>query len=274
MSFISKLKSKFQSVIKSDKFSYIEKELYNGKFNRANELLDEMDKSNLNFDEDIIKYNILKGYALSNSGSPAKGLELLDEIIEKYSNIENKSLLSEVYVAKAYFLFDLNKLPESSEFLEKGTQLFSENNVLNKKESEELFGKIHYLKGRILRKKNDIPNSLEELSKSLEFRKNSDNHDGLGDIYAELGILYFMTQNPDKSIESLLKGIEIFKQINSKTKLLKAYNNIGLIYSNLQQQDKTIEYYLLSSKLLEEFGDQFKPQLGVNMINIGKYYRD
>jgi tetratricopeptide (TPR) repeat protein len=273
MSFISKIKNKFQTTSKQTKLSQVQKEIYKGNFSRAKEYLEEFEKLPDNSEEDIIISQIFDIYITTNQGNPAKGLEIADKVITNFES-ENSLLLIESYVAKAYALFDLNKLPECSEALESGKSKLKNQTMSNRDDLKELNGKIHYLQARIFRKNKDIVKSLEELNKALNYRKDLENLDGLGDIYAELGLLNFMMGNPDSAISSLLEGIEIFKKLNSKTKLLKAYNNIGLIYSNLQNVDKSLEYYLLSLKILEEFGDQFKPNLGILSLNIGVFYID
>ena len=274
MSFISKIKDKLQTSGKASKFNNVEKEIFNGNFSKALSLLEEIEKNPNNTEEEIIECQEIKAYGLTNNGNPPGALEIVDKLLENHSNLSNRVLLGKIYITQASILYDLNKIPESSDALEKGIEIIEKETSQDKNDFNEIRAKIHYLKGRIARKKNEIPTSLEELNKSLEFRSGTKNLDGLGDIYAELGILYFMTRNPDQSISSLLEAIAIFRRLNSKSKLLKAYNNIGMIYQRMQNPEKSLEFLLLSSKLLEEFGDQFKPQLCISSLNIGIIYID
>ena len=191
MSFISKLKVTFNSKFReSKKFSPVEKEIFNGNYIIAKELLDGLEKGGNFSERDKLKSKVLKAYILENLGDPKQSLEILQGNIDGYSNTENFLLLYDSYIAKAYCLFDLGNLTDSKDSIDKGLELVNSFPIRNKETSNEIYGKIHFLKSKILTKEGNFKESINEMNKSLTFRKYSENYEGLADIYAELGKLY------------------------------------------------------------------------------------
>lgn len=279
MNFISKLKNLFQFKKSESIFTNIEKEMYNGNYSKADELLENTIKSTNLVESEKFEYFIIKAYITENLGEPDKAEQEISQKIEEMEKLsENKSQLANLYIVKAYCLFDLGKIEESDSALQKGMELFNPT-IVNQK-TNELNGNIYFLKGKIYVRTGELEKSIEAYEKSLEFRKEIENYTAKADTFYDLGKLLSGLMNPEivdkeKAIDYLLKAIDLYKQLNNKAKLLGAYNNIGTIYSLiLHNKDKSLEYYLLSAKLLEGLGEKFIPQLGILSYNIGSLYMD
>lgn len=90
---------------------------------------------------------------------------------------------------------------------DKGIQAVGE--FLSKVKEHQLIGDAYYWRGLIYVQKNEFANAEQDLLKASGFKGTKITQ---GEIYLELGNLYFKKEQSDKAVETLKKGLQIAKK--------------------------------------------------------------
>ncbi len=175
-------------------------DLYNSKirillyFNQYNDVLTELENMLKLFPEKEIDIMIKKAYTLKKDKNVEDGLEIIEELIEKYP--KDNSLRN----YKAYWLSYLDKKQEALEILRE----------LVKKEPEKGIYRDTY--GEILIHFKEYEKAIQEFQKAIEI----DTNDWfIYQTYIKIGICYIALENIELAFQYLKKGKELTSKILS-----------------------------------------------------------
>jgi len=175
-------------------------DLYNSKirillyFNYYNDVLTELENMLKLFPEKEIDIMIKKAYTLKKDKNVEDGLEIIEELIEKYP--KDNSLRN----YKAYWLSYLDKKQEALEILRE----------LVKKEPEKGIYRDTY--GEILIHFKEYEKAIQEFQKAIEI----DSNDWfIYQTYIKIGICYIALENIELAFQYLKKGKELTSKILS-----------------------------------------------------------
>jgi Mn-dependent DtxR family transcriptional regulator len=175
-------------------------DLYNSKirillyFNQYNDVLTELENMLKLFPEKEIDIMIKKAYTLKKDKNVEDGLEIIEELIEKYP--KDNSLRN----YKAYWLSYLDKKQEALEILRE----------LVKKEPEKGIYRDTY--GEILIHFKEYEKAIQEFQKAIEI----DTNDWfIYQTYIKIGICYVALENIELAFQYLKKGKELTSKILS-----------------------------------------------------------
>ena len=175
-------------------------DLYNSKirillyFNQYNDIIMELENMMKLFPEKEIDIMIKKALTLKKDKNVERGLEIIEELIEKYP--KDNSLRN----YKAYWLSYLDKKQEALEILRE----------LVKKEPEN--GIYHDTYGEILIQFKEYEKAIKEFHKAIEI----DSNDWfIYQTYIKIGICYTALENFDLAIQNLKIGKELTNKIIS-----------------------------------------------------------
>ena len=175
------------------------------------------------FPEKEIDIMIKKAYTLKKDKNLETGLEIIEELLEKYPKDNT------LHSYKAYWLSYLGKEQEALKILR----------GLIEKEPEK--GIYHDTYGEILITFKEYEKAIEEFQRAIEI----DSNDWfIHQTYIKLGICYTALENIELAIENLKKGRELTNKIisdfESKNKWLEI---VDLFLAEIEEQ----RYLLLSN---------------------------
>ncbi|MFX1549177.1 MAG: hypothetical protein ACFFB9_02375 [Promethearchaeota archaeon] len=204
-------------------------ELYNSKirillyFNQYNDVLTVLEKMRELFPENEIDIMIKKAYTLKKDKKLEAGLEIVEELLEKYP--KDNSL----HNYKAYWLSYLGKRQEAVKILRGLT------------EREPQKGLYHDTFGEILITFKEYEKAIKEFQKAIDIDPNDW---FIHQTYIKIGICYVTLGNIELAIQNLEKGKEltskIMKDLESKNKWLAI---VDLFLAETEEQ----KYLLLSN---------------------------
>jgi tetratricopeptide (TPR) repeat protein len=163
---------------------------------------------------------IKKAYTLKNDKNLEEGLEIVEELLEKYP--KNDIL----YYYKAYWLSYLDKNQEALNILRS----------LVEKEPEK--GIYHDTLGEILITLKKYEKAIEEFQRAIEINSNDW---FIYQTYIKIGICYSAIEKYDLAIQNLNKGKEltnkIISDVESKNKWLAI---VGLFLAEIEEKSQLI----------------------------------
>ncbi len=202
-------RDKIKDIDKEIKINPNNYELYNSKirillyFNQYSEVLTVVEKMKELFPEREVDIMIKKAYTLKKDKNLEEGLEIIEELLEKYP--KNNTL----YNYKAYWLSYLGKNQEALIILR----------GLIEKEPEK--GIYHDTLGEILITLKEYEKAIEEFQRAIEI--NSDEW-FIHQTYIKIGICYIALENIELAVQNLKIGkkltSKIVSDIESKNKWL------------------------------------------------------
>ncbi|MFX1571465.1 MAG: tetratricopeptide repeat protein [Promethearchaeota archaeon] len=197
-------------------------ELYNSKlrtllyFNQYNDALMVLEKMIEEFPEQEMDIMIKKAYTLKRDKSLEAGLEIIEQLLEKYPNDTN------LFNYKAYWLSYLGKQQEAVDILQ------------NLTENEPKKGIYHDTYGEILISFKEYEKAIKEFQKAIEFEPTAWY---IHQTYIKLGICYTVLEDFELARRYLKKGKEltnkIISDLDSKNKWLPI---IDLFLAEIREQ--------------------------------------
>ncbi len=201
-------------------------ELYNSKiriliyFNQYNDALMVLEKMIEEFPEKEVDIMIKKAYTLKKDKNVETGLEIIEELLEKYPKDNT------LHNYKAYWLSYLGRKEEALAILR----------VLTENEPEK--GIYHDTYGEILISFKEYENAIEEFQKAIELEPNEWY---IHQTYIKLGICYTALENYELAIEYLKKGKEltnkIISDLDTKNKWLAI---VDLFLAEIEEQKQLL----------------------------------
>jgi len=220
----SQYEEKIKEIDKEIKVSPKNYELYNSKirillyFNQYNDVLTVLTKMRALFPENEIDIMIKKAYTLKKDKNLEAGLEIIEELLEKYP--EDNSL----HNYKAYWLSYLGKKQESLKILRE----------LVKSEPEK--GIYHDTYGELLITFKEYEKAIKEFKKAIEIEPNDW---FIHQTYIKIGICYNALENFELAVQNLKIGKELTSKIisdfESKNKWLAIAN---LFLAEIEEQEE------------------------------------
>jgi two-component system, NarL family, sensor kinase len=127
---------------------------------------------------------------------------------------------------------------------EEGLQLL-EKSIIPDHTLQEVKARLHYSLGDSFRKVRENVKALEHLEKSIGFRKETSNYQGLAESYLSAGICYYQDEISDiaKSGDYLLKSLALFEKLADVPNQAKCLLNIGNLYFHQQKSGIANTYY-------------------------------
>ncbi|MFW9969988.1 MAG: tetratricopeptide repeat protein, partial [Candidatus Odinarchaeota archaeon] len=175
-------------------------ELYNSKirillyFNQYNVVLTVLEKMRELFPEKEIDIMIKKAYTLKKEKNLEEGLEIIEELLEKYP--KDNSLNN----YKAYWLSYLGRKQEALKI------------IRNLIENDPEIGLYHDTYGEILITFKEYEKAIEEFQKAIEIDSNKW---FIHQTYIKIGICYSALENIELAIQNLKKGKELTSKLIS-----------------------------------------------------------
>ncbi|MFX1327274.1 MAG: tetratricopeptide repeat protein [Promethearchaeota archaeon] len=218
---------KIKEIDKEIKINPNNYELYNSKirillyFNQYSDVLMVLEKMKELFPEKEIDIMIKKAYTLKKDKNFKEGLEIIEELLEKYP--KNNTL----YNYKAYWLSYLGRNQEALKILR----------VLIEKEPEK--GIYHDTLGEILIILKEYKKAIEEFQKAIEIDSNAW---FIHQTYIKIGICYVALENIKLAVQNLKIGKKLTSNLisdfESKNKWLAI---IDLFLAEIEEQ-KNLQY--------------------------------
>ncbi|MBY9004974.1 MAG: hypothetical protein KGD73_13440 [Candidatus Lokiarchaeota archaeon] len=196
----SQYEEKIKEIDKEIKLNPSNYELYNSKlrillyFNQYGDVLMALEKMKLLFPEKEIDIMIKKAYTLKKEKKLEEGLEIIQQLLEKYPKDNN------LHYYKAYWLSYLGKKQESLKILR----------GLIEKEPEK--GIYHDTYGEILITFKEYEKAIEEFQRAIEIDANDW---FIHQTYIKIGICYTALENFELAVQHLKIGQELTKNIIS-----------------------------------------------------------
>lgn len=108
-------------------------------------------------------------------------------------------------------------------------------------------------------------------AESIEYTKKRGDDKGLGNIYFNMGTMYYMKGDPDNAIKWYLSSLEIREKISDSSGIAGSLNNIGGVYNMIGEYNKSIHYFEKSLEIKTAIGDNAGAARTVTNIGIISY---
>jgi len=216
-----------------------------------------------------IKYQILKSQILIEKGENEKGIELAEKAFKESKELDNQDLMIEADISKANALIGLGKLKECLAIVEINEKLLAVTTMRNKIIDLNRAA-LNRIKGKAIRRKGELDQALEYLSRSLSIYKNLNQKFEIAGLFNDIGIIHASKGELDLALEYLQQSLEGYEEVGNIQPAFKLFNNIGLIYSYKGEPDKALENYQKSLELSEKFGT--RQSAATLLYNIGLIY--
>ena len=116
-----------------------------------------------------------------------------------------------------------------------------------------------------------LEDALKEYAELLKIHTESDNKEGMGATYGNMGIVFQTQGDLQKSLEYYEKSLKIYDEIGNKEGMGAAYGNMGIVFQAQGDLQKSLEYYEKSLKMNEEIGS--KKGMGDDYGNMGNVFQ-
>lgn len=100
--------------------------------------------------------------------------------------------------------------------------------------------------------KNAYFEAQEKYEEALNLAIKIDNKKSIGIIYAKIGKLQYIIEEPDDAIRSLIKANEVQRFAKDDINLAETYKILGNVYTSKKQYQQALDYYKSSKTLFEQ----------------------
>lgn len=126
--------------------------------------------------------------------------------------------------------------------------------------------------GKAHRHANKYKAAADTLSLALNLARESENKRSEANILRELGVVTYITGNPEGALKYWQIALEAFEVINEKNLMATTLSHIGIYYKNMGRPEEGLKYY---SRALKIHRDVWKErEIGNDLNNIGNIYLD
>jgi serine/threonine protein kinase/tetratricopeptide (TPR) repeat protein len=208
----------------------------------------------------VIELTILKGKCLINTGSPAEGIFILNNMLKQ---VEEQAKREEILADIAAAEFDLSNFDKVTEIC--GSIIES------KTVSNEIRGKSFNLLGLVqLYRGNNIDSAVFNFESALGCYINAGLPVNVSGMQVNLGNIFFMKKNHAAAEAYWEKAKETNKTIGNLEQDAKLMLNYGNYYYDREDFEKAIENYKGANTILASLGD--KNGEGMVLVNLGEAY--
>ncbi|MEQ8238323.1 MAG: sensor histidine kinase [Cyclobacteriaceae bacterium] len=208
-----------------------------------------------------------KAWLLKNDKNFEASKSLLTEYVKKAEKIDFDAGLSDLYITYGSVFSNLSMYDSAMFYqklaLEKMTQL------------NDLNGKASVLNNLsiVYQKIGKFDLSKSALFESLEIRRKQGLNKEIGDIYLNLGNVFFYNGQIDSCIYSFIKALKIYEEEKLPNFQVYALTNLAYIYNDELGDPESAKKYLIKTLQIEE---KLKSKSVVisAMNGLGTYYKD
>jgi tetratricopeptide (TPR) repeat protein len=215
---------------------------------------------------DALAEAIRDTYALAND-NPTEALAGMDALLARVKagktldKLQRQMLVAYVHDAAGFANLELGKAETGLHLLVKASKIYEMlpdklpiiNNLLNQARAWML--------------RNDLKEAEIRLERALTLARDGNYGQLEADILYKLGVLYSLTERPDKALELFGKGVLLAQQINNPVTTALFLAQFGQIYLQKGELGKAEDYYDRSRTIFEEADEQDNLMLCYGQLN-------
>jgi tetratricopeptide (TPR) repeat protein len=257
------------------KLQLIENLIRHYQFQKAQEILQNIDPEDEILESEKAQYNILRSQIAYQNGEYQKAITYADIALQGIGNLKQDLRKVDAYLSKARALLWFDEYDQVKSNIDLAREIL--NAKLEYNEKEQGLRKLHL--ASILTDYYWTLGNFDELNNSgrdyLELSKTYGNTHDIASGYLNMGLYYGETGNLDKAIENYQKCLDLSLEANDlrgKRSASTALNNIGENYRLKGDLAGALKYYnecLNISKELDEKGG-----MAISYHNIGLVYAE
>ncbi|MFX1250094.1 MAG: tetratricopeptide repeat protein [Promethearchaeota archaeon] len=242
-----------------------------GKFTKALQVLENLEKMVGLSPHDLLTYQLLKSTLLNKLGRYEEGFKLAKLVFKQNQEQKRNFLKIDAIIAMLDALWHLKKFEDALELIKEGE---GEIKALHQQPRSEIAWREAYLKNRkgsIYLLKSQLNQALESFHQNLDLFKETNNKQGLAACLHNIGRIYQQKGSYLQALEHLQESVTIFEEINDKQGYAKSLNVIGMIYQVRGELDRALTYFRQSSKIFRKIGN--KQETALSLSSIALIYR-
>ena len=194
-------------------------------------------------------------------GQPEKGMEIVDELSEKYHDKFSDEERIKVQVLKVRFLEHMDRNEECLALISK--LLPQTDNLLFR-------AALYTFRGGINMDKSNYEEAATNFYKALRIYKQLDSKPNIITIQNRLGLLNQSLEDFPKALEHYRQALKIALELNSQKDLALLYLNMGNTYQRIDSIDKAFLCYDKNLEILAQTNNL--PDIARNYLNRGNLY--
>lgn len=174
------------------------------------------------------------------SASPAKSVEILQELIEKAEAEKLHSLSCRIYLLMA--LAYEKTANDNGDFNLTDKYLHKAYNTYKKYKLDEIYSTYCIRKGSYYRFKEELDSTLYYATKAQEYAKKYNNTTDLMDSYILLGNVFRKTHDYPRALKNAVSLLSYRRKTNDTVSIFFGYNNISSLYFKMQDFKNALLY--------------------------------
>ena len=174
------------------------------------------------------------------SASPAKSVEILQELIEKAEAEKLHSLSCRIYLLMA--LAYEKTANDNGDFNLTDKYLHKAYDTYKKYKLDEIYSTYCIRKGSYYRFKEELDSTLYYATKAQEYAKKYNNTTDLMDSYILLGNVFRKTHDYPEALKNAVSLLSYRRKTNDTVSIFFGYNNISSLYFKMQDFKNALLY--------------------------------
>ncbi|MHA2244183.1 MAG: tetratricopeptide repeat protein [Candidatus Hodarchaeales archaeon] len=249
--------------------------LKRGDFSTAKKMINSLlNQKHLDIDAHL-SLNLLKGRLFVKQGQFEESRKVLEEIIQKSQENNNKLSEIDAIITLAEASWRTGKLKRSLTLLEQGEKLLSRLSDLSDLSKETYIqrtGDLLFQRGVTLMRRGQLDLAMETLKNSLTYRNQTGDLHRIGETLNSVGVGNFYKGHLDRAIANYKSSLKIKEELGNKQQIAITLNNIGDVLHTQGELTQAGSYYKKSLAIFEEIGN--KEHIGSGLHNVGKFFHE
>jgi tetratricopeptide (TPR) repeat protein len=229
-----------ESILKPEEFSRVEELIYQAKFDKALELIEDFEKTVKKGSINQLWGLVLKGKIHCYKEQYKTAIEIGNLAHQLSQKLEHVVESVEALVIKAHVVY-IGNIEESARLItdaEIGLKSFIDYSV---SDYSRLQADIYLIKSIISRTKGDLNDAFRFAEQCLLIRQNLDNKIDLSSIYNQLGILYLYDSKSNLGLEYTTKSLTIQEELGNLVGITRSAYLVGMCYFTKGDFDQALK---------------------------------
>ncbi|MFX1551570.1 MAG: tetratricopeptide repeat protein [Promethearchaeota archaeon] len=223
-----------------------------GEFEKALDIVSNLEKKVISSKEDLFSLLILKSSLLLELRHLKEAQEIAEKILRQSEDLNwhDKSIDALNIIAWVYRR--LGKLEEALDTISKAEILIKTHFTELDKDIQKKVASLYLIKGSIFFARGNLKAIKDCLEVGINLAKLIDDKKLLMHFTLNFGSYYGIKGNIEQSLNYQRQGLALAEQINDKQNIIIALNNLGCVYREQGNLEEAIEYINRSYKLSKE----------------------
>ena len=207
-------------------------------------------------EEDLLTRLFLKCKIFIKLGKYEETISLSQQLLRESERTKHRLREIDALIIEAGAIGVFGRYNQALELIDRAESALFTTITTQAEEVRERQASLAFERGKMLYKKGEVNNSLEDLQMSLDIREEIREKNDIIESANLIGLNHQALGDFDRGREYFEKSLKIAKEIENKQKIAESMRNIGRNYYSLGNLKRALDYQQKSLKIYEEIGNQ------------------